>query len=64
MYTFHIPKMSCGGCASAITRAIKSVDENAQVNVDIGNKTVEVETTSSQSEVKQAISQAGYPPNA
>lgn len=63
MYTFYIPKMSCGGCANGIIRAVKSVDGNAKIEVDVGSKTVKVETVLPQAQVGQVMRQAGYPPS-
>ena len=31
---FHIPNMSCGGCARGVTRAIESVDAKARITID------------------------------
>lgn len=35
MYELKVEGMTCGGCASRVTKAIKSVDNNAEVNVDL-----------------------------
>jgi copper chaperone len=56
-----VPDMSCGGCVSSITRAIKTVDANALVQGDPRTKTVLVETQASETAIKAAIAQAGYP---
>ena len=36
---FHSPDMTCGHCASVITKAIKSVDPVAEVKVDLKTRT-------------------------
>lgn len=61
MYTFNVSKMSCGGCASNITKVIKSTDENAIVEVDLQGKIVKVESVRSEQELATAITNAGYP---
>jgi len=34
MYQFHVPGMTCGGCARAVTNAIKAIDPAAEVTTD------------------------------
>ena len=58
-----VPEMTCGGCMSNITRAIKTVDANATVQGDPKTKIVLVETKSPEPEIKAALAQAGYPAN-
>jgi copper chaperone len=58
---FKVPEMTCGGCVSNITRAIKTVDANANVQGDPQTKIVLVETKSSEPEIKAVLAQAGYP---
>ncbi len=62
MYQFHVPKMSCGGCLNNITKAIKTVDQDAKVAADIPTKIVHVETVASQAQVIKAMTDAGYQP--
>ncbi len=63
MYTFHIPKMSCGGCANSIKNAIKKIDDEAVVETDLISRTVKIETTSAESEIVTAMTEAGYMPD-
>ena len=62
MYTFHIPKMSCGGCVNSIKNAIKRVDDEAVVEANLTTKTVKIETTTSENEIVDVLTDAGYPP--
>lgn len=39
---FKVADMSCGGCASAISKAIASLDPAAKVQIDVAAKTVTV----------------------
>ena len=57
----NVPGISCGGCVSTITQAIKAVDANASVQGDPKTKIVLVETQSSEATIKAAIAEAGYP---
>jgi copper chaperone len=60
---FEVNDMSCGHCVSAITKAVKQVDEGAQVRIDLATHRVEVEPAdASAEELAQAIEEAGYTP--
>ena len=57
---FNVPNMACGSCATTITNAVKSVDQNARVEADPKTKQVAVETDASEASIKEAIKGAGY----
>jgi len=59
---FEVKDMSCGGCASAITQAIKQEDAAASVAIDVAGKVVEVESTASKERLMGAIKAAGFHP--
>lgn len=61
MYELKVEKMSCGGCASRVTRAVLAVDDTARVNVDLKSKTVSVESDLDLHSLAVAITNAGYP---
>lgn len=55
--------MTCGGCASKVTRALKAIDGvgDVQVSVDAGEASVQYdERRSSPEQLKSAVSGAGY----
>jgi copper chaperone len=56
-----VPNISCGGCVSTITEAIKKVDSNATVQGNSQAKTISVETQSSETEIKAVMANIGYP---
>ncbi|MBD2605719.1 heavy-metal-associated domain-containing protein [Scytonema hofmannii FACHB-248] len=56
-----VPGMTCGGCVNTITKAIKTVDAHAIVQGDPKTKIVLVETQASETAIKAAIAQVGYP---
>ena len=58
---FDIPDMSCGHCASSITKALKQLDANAGVSIDLPTKKVTVQTTEDRQAVVDALTEAGYP---
>ena len=63
MFEFHVPDLSCGHCARAVTEALQSLDAGAKVDVDLEKKSVRVETTSDEQAVAAALAEAGYPPS-
>ena len=62
MVTFRVNDMTCGHCASAISRAVAAVDKNARMDIRIQQKLVRVTSTASAAELAEAIQDAGYTP--
>lgn len=63
MIAFEVKDMTCGHCASTITKALKSLDQNARVTVDLPRHLVTIEPTDANpTELQQAIADAGYTP--
>ena len=58
--TFQVQGMSCGHCVSAVTQAVKSVDPQAQVKVDLGSGQVEVQSERDRAALAKAIEEEGY----
>ncbi|MDB9513545.1 heavy-metal-associated domain-containing protein [Kamptonema animale CS-326] len=56
----NVPSIVCSGCGDTITKAIKTVESEANVNVDVAAKTVTVEAQASEESIKQAISATGH----
>ena len=63
MQEFEVQSMSCGGCASRVAQAVKNLDAQAKIEVDLQSKRVRVETTKSRADVAAALTEAGYAPN-
>ena len=61
MIQFHIPKMSCSGCATSVTKAVKAIDANADVSVDLTTKLVTVQSDAAPASLVAALGDAGYP---
>jgi copper chaperone len=61
MTELNVQNMTCGHCVSAVTRAVKAVDPQADVRVDLGSKRVRVEGRSRADELIRALGAAGYP---
>jgi copper chaperone len=62
MIEFNLPAMSCGHCVSSVTEAVKQVDPDAKVDVDLATKRVKVETSQPREPIAEALTDAGYPP--
>ena len=61
MVPFYVPRMSCVGCVKSVTSAVKGVDAGANVNVDLANKLVAVESAADAATIAAALDAAGYP---
>ncbi|MDO9521086.1 MAG: heavy-metal-associated domain-containing protein [Pseudohongiella sp.] len=62
MTDFTVPDMSCGHCVKTITAAIMSQDANATITTDLNSRTVSVHSRLADAEIRQLMTQAGYPP--
>lgn len=60
MFTLQVANMTCGGCAKGVTRAIRSVDPEAAVEVDLAKRFISVKSTGDASPIIDAIRRAGY----
>lgn len=61
MYELQVENMSCGHCVGAVTRAVRALDPQAQVDVDLAAGTVKVESGVQLASISAAIAEAGYP---
>ncbi|MBS0352335.1 MAG: heavy-metal-associated domain-containing protein [Proteobacteria bacterium] len=63
MITFHIQDMTCGHCASTITKAVKEAAPDATVAIDLKQHQVSIETkTMTTAELQEVLVEAGYTP--
>jgi copper chaperone len=63
MITFEVKDMTCGHCASTITKALRQVDAQAKVSIDLATHRVAVEPTEAdEAMLREAIAEAGYSP--
>jgi copper chaperone len=58
--TFQVQGMSCGHCVSAVTQAVKSLDPQADVKVDLGSGRVDVQSDKDHAAIADAIREEGY----
>jgi copper chaperone len=64
MIELKVSDMTCGHCASTITKAVKELDASAKVEVSLPDHRVRVQSKASQEEVVRSITEAGYTPEA
>jgi len=63
MITFEVNDMTCGHCVSSITKAVKAVDQGAQVRIDLAAHRVDIAPTGANADMLgAAIREAGYTP--
>lgn len=60
MLELSVKGMTCNGCISSVTRAVKRIDAAAGVEVDLSSGRVRVEGGASREDVVRAISAAGF----
>ncbi len=64
MFQLKIEDMSCGHCASLVTRAVKSVDSSARIDIDLATRQVLVDSRCELADISDALAEAGYPAKA
>ena len=63
MITFEVQDMSCGHCVSTITQAVKTLDAQARVQIDLASHRVQIEpATADAAALRAAIAEAGFTP--
>ncbi len=58
--TFQVQGMSCGHCVGAVTQAIRALDPQAEVQVDLASGRVEVQSGQERAALAAAIEEEGY----
>jgi copper chaperone len=57
---FQVQGMTCGHCVGAVTEAVKSVDPQAEVRIDLASGKVEVQSQQDHAAIARAIEEEGY----
>ncbi|HET8744829.1 MAG TPA: cation transporter [Ramlibacter sp.] len=58
--TFQVTGMTCNHCVGAVTEAVKSVDPQAEVKIDLPSGKVEVQSQQDRGAIARAIEEEGY----
>ncbi|HLO84381.1 MAG TPA: heavy-metal-associated domain-containing protein [Nostocaceae cyanobacterium] len=56
-----VPKLACSSCVDTITKAIHTIDSQADIQANTKTKIVSVETQAPATAIKQALANVGYP---
>jgi len=63
MIAFEVNDMTCGHCVGAITQALKAVDPDARIQIDLASHRVQIEPNEAdEAQLGGAIKAAGYTP--
>ncbi|MBT3306725.1 MAG: heavy-metal-associated domain-containing protein [Alphaproteobacteria bacterium] len=57
---YRVLGMTCGGCASSVTKAIQAAAPKASVEVDLDAKEVNVDGIADDTTVQNAVEGAGF----
>lgn len=60
MMELTVRGMNCSPCVRVVTAAVHGVDPYARVEVDLGAKSVSIDSAADIDHIKAAIEQAGY----
>lgn len=60
MQTFDVKGMTCGHCVRAVTEAIKKLDENAEVDINLAAGKMSVVSELPATEIVKAVFGEGY----
>jgi copper chaperone len=58
--SFQVQGMTCGHCVRAVTEAVKSVDPQAEVKVDLATGKVDVQSQQDRTALAKAVQDEGY----
>lgn len=58
--SFQVQGMSCGHCVNAVTQAVRSIDPEAEVKVDLASGKVDVQSQQDPAAIARAIEEEGY----
>jgi copper chaperone len=59
-YVFQVQGMTCGHCERAVVHAVREVDTEATVKVDLATGQVMVDSEKSRDAIANAIQEEGY----
>ena len=60
MYELNVTGMTCQGCVKSVTNALKTIDAEANIQVELANNLVKIESKASRDQLINAIEDAGF----
>ncbi len=63
MYELNVTGMTCQGCVKSVTNALKTIDAEANIQVELANNLVKIESKASRDQLINAIEDAGFKVN-
>ncbi|MGO1792154.1 MAG: heavy-metal-associated domain-containing protein, partial [Oceanisphaera sp.] len=64
MIEFTLPDMTCGHCVGAINEALTELDPDCEIEFDLLNHLITVNSSASEQQLVSTLTDAGYPPKA
>ena len=61
MKKLHIPDMSCGGCAKAVSRIVERVSKGTKLSIDLEARVVTLEGVDDLERIESELAIGGYP---
>jgi copper chaperone len=57
---FNVEGMTCGHCEKAVTKALLTVDPQAEITIDRSQNSVQVDSEQPREKLRHAIAEEGY----
>lgn len=64
MIEFTLPDMTCGHCVGAINEVLTELDPDCEIEFDLLNHLITVNSSASEQQLVSTLTDAGYPPKA
>ncbi len=60
MHEVKVSGLTCGGCVKSLSNALKAIDPNLEVDIDLSTQIVRINGKNSKEEITLAIEEAGF----
>ncbi|SCA55051.1 Copper chaperone CopZ [Candidatus Terasakiella magnetica] len=58
--SYIVEGMTCGHCAQAVTNALKSIKDSAEIEIELDSKKVTINGLDDEAAIKEAVEDAGF----
>ncbi|WP_245748796.1 heavy-metal-associated domain-containing protein [Oceanisphaera psychrotolerans] len=62
MISFTLPEMTCGHCVGVINQTLIELDPECELEFDLLNHIIKVESSCTREQLAEALTEAGYQP--